>query len=94
MIADVSISLAESKLHAEFLKLSMKSIAKPFKENLNRLLDIAVIEIETIIPSDKKRSRDSQKNDLEFLKDQRGPRKEYLGTEDNMYKEKVSKHVS
>ena len=68
----------------------MKSNAKPFKENLNRLFDIAVIEIETIIPSDKKRSRDSQKNDLEFLKDQRGPRKEYLGTEDNVYKEKVA----
>ena len=68
MITDASISLAVSKLHAEYAKLSKKSNTKPFKEKLNRLLDIADKEIKKIIQTDKKRSEDSQKNDLEFLK--------------------------
>ena len=94
IIGDDKIKLHMIKLHMEYANLRKNSNVTAFKEKLNRLFDIADKDIENIIQSDKKRSDDSRKNDLEFLKDQRGLRKRYLGSEDRVYKQKVAKIVS
>lgn len=58
---------------------------------LPKLFDIMPKDVEETIEKDKKRTQEDKNHDITFIRDQRGPRKRFIGKEDTRYVKAVQR---
>lgn len=58
---------------------------KNFCDMLSLLFDIMPLDVVDTIEKDKKRTKEDKAEDVKFINDQRGPRKMFIGQEDQRY---------
>ena len=60
----------------------------------NKLFDIGAVDLRDLIMSDRKRDKSSKTEDLQFLEDQQGERKQKMDKEDQLYASKYKKSAA
>jgi len=95
-LKDSTIKTRLIKLHAEYVQLRKQSPKKvsEFELKCNKLFDIGAVNLRDLVTSDKKRDTSSKTEDLQFLEDQKGERKQRMDKEDQVYASKYKKSVT
>ena len=66
-----------------------KQSREKYKKSLDMLFDIAAPRAEEVLDTDRLRTDEAKEEDLQFLEDQRGPHKLFIGNRDMQYDNKV-----
>ena len=95
-LKDSTIKARLIKLHSEYIKLRKQSPKKvsEFELKCNKLFDIGAVDLKDLIMSDRKRDKSSKTEDLQFLEDQQGERKQKMDKEDQLYASKYKKSAA
>lgn len=95
-LKDSTIKSKLLKLHAEYSKLrkSSKKRVQEFEAKCRKLFDIGAVDLREFIKADRKRDKCSKEEDLSFLEDQHGQRKQKMDKVDGVYASRCEKSAT